>query len=970
MPTDTERLDAYAGWIRQNKDRQGTPEFEKVAAAYKALRTGGEQAGPDPRSPEYLAGASNASRLALDIARARRETPGAFVPPDAAFERSRSLNDAKGLMANAYQGATFDTGDEIAGILGGVVNAVSDPFGRGGFSEGYDAASNAVQSDADAFAADNPWTAFGVRMLAGAPAAVAMAPARLLEATTPLARYGGAAVYGGVLGGLQGFASGEDGFGNRMNSAAGGATVGALLGPMLEGVVSGFRTLLARRVPFRVLDPNGQLTLEGASIVRDAGADPAQLPPGFLQRLDEVAKRSGGTPADTMAAFRMAQAETTPVPIPLTTGQAADDVTQLATERALSRSGGGMGIMNEFHRAQQEAIGANIPAMRERIAAGFPVVERGQGGEIISGRANQLYDEAATRSRGLYTEAERLTPPTPLADRPFGTDKRGAIDPLTGSRRDAQLGRPTSVSYDDTADAIEKTLAEFGIPYTKDVSRFSSDTHGPSPSVYYRTDAGTFRLSDHADVSGRPSFIYGDDPAVVRSKLAEATGRNPSSYDASRAEQLSARAADKRSWEAGAKSRNAAILAEWDRNALENAGMSGLRGPAKSKALGKLRADAKARGEWPPRPEEYAPPPDMEPYARPGPMTPGRRADLPQGESQRMMQNAWDAMVAEIPVPENAGPVASLLTRFGASADGAGLPIADIFQMRKMLTNLQGGAPSPTTIAARAAKRAIDQGLDDAVRNDLLAGDTEAVNAWREAINNYRDDFAARFKNDDFVAALVARDRSNGGRLKIDSREAVNYIFGSANLGFLKQRDFARNLANLRNVLGEDSQAWNAMKQEAFNRFADAALGQSTQNGRLFSGAKFAKAWEEANSDEMSRHILRLFFSDAERRDIGNLAQVMRRATTSDPNVYTPSASPFQIDRLLSRFGKRIPYVKRWVEGLDVVLSNARDAAEARAATGGALSRAKPVRPSTGAGILAAPVGSGILATQRQRQNP
>ena len=224
----------------------GTPEFEKVAAAYKALRTGGEQAGPDPRSPEYLTGASNASRLALDIARARRKRR-ARSSPDAAFERSRSLNDAKGLMANAYQGATFDTGDEIAGILGGVVNAVSDPFGRGGFSEGYDAASNAVQSDADAFAADNPWTAFGVRMLAGAPAAVAMAPARLLEATTPLARYGGAAVYGGVLGGLQGFASGEDGFGNRMNSAAGGATVGALLGRCLKGWCPAFERFRAPR---------------------------------------------------------------------------------------------------------------------------------------------------------------------------------------------------------------------------------------------------------------------------------------------------------------------------------------------------------------------------------------------------------------------------------------------------------------------------------------------------------------------------------------------------------------------------------------------------------------------------------------------------------------------------------------------------------------------------------------------------
>lgn len=40
--SDNDRLTAYANWLVQNKDKQGTPEFDKVAAAYKQLRTGAE----------------------------------------------------------------------------------------------------------------------------------------------------------------------------------------------------------------------------------------------------------------------------------------------------------------------------------------------------------------------------------------------------------------------------------------------------------------------------------------------------------------------------------------------------------------------------------------------------------------------------------------------------------------------------------------------------------------------------------------------------------------------------------------------------------------------------------------------------------------------------------------------------------------------------------------------------------------
>jgi hypothetical protein len=43
---DQARLEKYAGWLVQNKDKKGTPEFETVATAYKTLRSGGPQEAP------------------------------------------------------------------------------------------------------------------------------------------------------------------------------------------------------------------------------------------------------------------------------------------------------------------------------------------------------------------------------------------------------------------------------------------------------------------------------------------------------------------------------------------------------------------------------------------------------------------------------------------------------------------------------------------------------------------------------------------------------------------------------------------------------------------------------------------------------------------------------------------------------------------------------------------------------------
>jgi len=777
MPTDTERLDAYAGWIRQNKDRQGTPEFEKVAAAYKALRTGGAPLTMGSVDFDRQEGASLGSASGqIESFADRNGIPFLSSPEAQRRYADTQMRNAPGRLASVYQGATLGFGDEIAGLAGGTVSALADPFGRGGFERGYNATRDAVRNTANDYAERNPASALALNFLGGG-STIGVLPRALWAASPSLtARATGAGLTGASVGGIAGFGAGEGGLENRLASAGEGAAFGGALGPAMElgaTALGSFARLWRARGGPAMTDAQGNPTAAALALAREAGIDPSQLSPELLARMNAVAARGGG--AGIPGSANAVAAESLPVPVPLTRGQATNDIGQLARENALARGADGadgMSVMADFRNQQQDALYANIPAYRERIAGGAPVVERGQGGEIISGRANELHDAAQAQSRGLYARAEELTPATPLADRPFGTDKRGAIDPLTGSRRDAN--------------------------------------------------------------------------------------------------------------------------------------------------------------------------------------TPGRRADLPQGESQRMMQNAWDAMVAEIPVPENAGPVASLLTRFGASADGAGLPIADIFQMRKMLTNLQGGPPSPTTIAARAAKRAIDQGLDDAVRNDLLAGDAEAVNAWRAAINNYRDDYAARFKNDDLVSALVARDRSNGGRLRVAPEEATNYIFGSTDLGFIDKRNMARNLTRLRDVLGADSDAWSAIRQEAFNRIANKAAGRSGPNGREFSGANFAKAWEEFNSK--NPELARTIFSAEERRDIGNFANVARRATTLDSAVYAPSTSPFQMRRIMDMAAKRIPYIGNWIaEGM----RGAVGANAARAATSGQLAglprqggREIPVLIGAGAGAF------------------
>lgn len=621
-----------------------------------------------------------------------------------------------GTLTSLGQGATLGAGDEMTGGLAALGTLVATGGDSAAADRAYAGGRDAVRGQARRFETQNP-LASGVGNVAGALLTGKVTSPTALGASSPnlLARMGGAAVTGAGVGGVAGFASGEGGFVNRATDATIGALAGGALGLTTEGLATLLQRVARARaqgLDIRILDQTGRATPDARQVAQDLGIDLNTLPKPVLERLDQVT-----------AARALGAADSLPVPVPLTRGQATNNLDDLGEEFALYRGGGpAADRMRNFYADQQEALAANIPALQRRIAGDAPLIERGQGGEMASDRLNALFGEARARKNAFYDEAERLTPPTPLSDRPFGNaNTRGAVDPLYGGRR---------------------------------------------------TDA--------------------------------------------------------------------------DENF------------------------------------ELVP----------------RRADFPQSRSQIMMSQAWDAMVREIPLPENAPGVAGVLRRFGSQADENGLPVADIFQMRKLLTNLQKGPPSPESIAARQAKGVIDRHMDEAVRSSLLEGDTEAIQAWQRAITNYRDDYADRFKRADFVGDLVARDGANAGRLVVSPTEATNYIFGQADAGITPRRDLARNLVRLREVLGPDSEAWNAMRQEGFLRIANASLGAQGPNGRAFSGAKLATAWEDFN--RKTPELARTLFTETERRDIGNWVNVARKVTTKDGAVYAPSTSPLQMKRLLS----------------------------------------------------------------------
>lgn len=673
---------------------------------------------------------------------------------------------ARGLGANVIQGLTAGFGDEAAGVaadaglsLGPM--SVTSMMGQMTGTETPQAAAardqfRGVRND---FAERRPVAAILGNIAGSIPSAAALPISSIGSTGARALRAGG---MGAAYGGVTGLGEGEGDWSRRAVSAGVGALTGGAIGAAAETASA----LIGRAInnyisktgqPPQLMDQTGALTPQGRDILKAAGMNADEVTPDFIAQLQEsVNRQTQGVNAPVEATARQALADSLPVPVPLTRGQKTLDPNFQGFEYDARAGTYGDLARNELSGADaraEAALRANMGALQRQVAGGVdPIPYRGAGGEAVSARLNDIYGRESALASSLYDEAGRITPPTPMAERPFGdTATRGAIDRLNGGRLSA---------------TPDENFATF------------------------------------------------------------------------------------------------------------------------------------------------------------------QRADIRQSFAQQMMKSAWDAMAGVDVTTKNARGTADALSMFGKLADGGDMPIADVFQLRRTLTALQDGLPSADTKAAREAKAVIDRFLGDAIKLDVVRGDTAALEAWKKAISNYHD-FAVKFKSDDLVGELVSRE---GRALKVTPEAAANSILGTSDLAFISKPELANTLVKMRDILGADSREWNGLREEFLLRIFQQAEGAQRAEGRALSGAKLSSAIDGFATK--NRGLWNLIFSPAEQTNIRALGQVMKLTTVPVDGAKNYSGTAAAIGRMVKTFGG-LGVAGKALNWLTTYANNAAKLMEAQSAAAG-----------------------------------
>jgi len=254
------------------------------------------------------------------------------------------------------------------------------------------------------------------------------------------------------------------------------------------------------------------------------------------------------------------------------------------------------------------------------------------------------------------------------------------------------------------------------------------------------------------------------------------------------------------------------------------------------------------------------------------------------------------------------------------------MPVKALFDWRRQTSELAANAPSAAEGAAlKEQLRAFDGQIESTVKSALMSGDEESAGKWLRAIAIRRGE-GRRFQSNDLIADLLETENAGGGaRLKIAPEQASNYIFGAANLGFITKPQLARDLGRLRARLGPDSDAWNALREEAWLRFAKAGEGPMQGADRAFSGTNFKKAWDAGWRD--NGPTMRVLFGEQERKLIDTFAEVAARTTGKVAGGDNPSGTAVALSNIaqklarLPMFGEKAALLLQPIVGATVKLN-------------------------------------------------
>ncbi len=243
------------------------------------------------------------------------------------------------------------------------------------------------------------------------------------------------------------------------------------------------------------------------------------------------------------------------------------------------------------------------------------------------------------------------------------------------------------------------------------------------------------------------------------------------------------------------------------------------------------------------------------------------------------------------------------LERFLNEIPGRDVPrssavLRDMETWRRQVTteahNLKVSRPSEAR-ALNDLVRSYDDFTVDSLRRGLVDGDQEAVKLWRKAVAKRRN-YGRVFEANDIVKKLTQEGVEPIDRLTPE--DTLNLLFGGSKT--LKATPKASSaLRRMRAILGNDSDSWNALKEEAFLRLV------RNQPQGAFSPDKFATALDTAMLD--SPTLMRTLFGTEDMKLLQRLKRV-GLSTIPDPKAVNRSHSSYPIMKILGQYGNVLAF--------------------------------------------------------------
>lgn len=241
--------------------------------------------------------------------------------------------------------------------------------------------------------------------------------------------------------------------------------------------------------------------------------------------------------------------------------------------------------------------------------------------------------------------------------------------------------------------------------------------------------------------------------------------------------------------------------------------------------------------------------------------------------------------------------------RLQPAADGT-IDLQNFELARRVIGNTLRASKNPTDASnIRLMRRELDNWLDETVDAGLMAGGEDTVKALKQA-RAARAQYGRLFEQrdgNDGAGAILSKVLN-----KAETPEmAMNFILGQGELGNRTQAVGA--VRRLKEILGDESDAWNALREAAWTKLA------RDPQGRPRTAETFRKAWQRFTLNNQS--LKNELFSPEEVRMMNRYGEALKRTNQSFPRGGTnPSGTAFGVENAiryaLRRSGQRESFVK------------------------------------------------------------